>query len=350
MPITIFFSWQSDTPPLVGRNFIERAIQQAVNRVGQDAAIENAVRDKIAIDRDTKDVPGSPPIVDTIFRKIDQAGVFVPDLTFVGTRSNGRPTPNPNVLIEYGWALKPLGYGRIVPVMNTAFGEPTPESMPFNMAHLRHPITYCCPGDATHEHRQQIRGELSRTLEHALRNVFDSAEFKESLPKAPEEPAFRAKEPEDGQARFKPRKEPVGVSVDFPNITREIKLSSAPAIWLRVMPVRDPGCTWTISELEQAATRSGRFLLPISSNWSGFDYVRSHEGFGIFSISGNDRTLAKAIVFIFTTGALEFSKGTHFQAGQRMGRRRALFDSTNVQDGPIEVHLVPAKVHQLRRT
>jgi hypothetical protein len=40
---------------------------------------------------------------------------------------------------------------------------------------------------------------------------------------------------------------------------------------------------------------------------------------------------------------LEFSKGTHFQAGQRMGRRRALFDSTDVQDGPIEVHLIPSE-------
>jgi hypothetical protein len=38
--------------------------------------------------------------VDTIFRKIDGTAIFVPDLTFVGKRADGRPTPNPNVLIE----------------------------------------------------------------------------------------------------------------------------------------------------------------------------------------------------------------------------------------------------------
>jgi hypothetical protein len=53
--------------------------------------VEEAVRD-LSVDRDTKDVPGSPPIVDTIFREIDNAAVFVPDLTFVGDRLDGRRT------------------------------------------------------------------------------------------------------------------------------------------------------------------------------------------------------------------------------------------------------------------
>jgi hypothetical protein len=42
-----------------------------------------------------------PPIFDTILKKIDGAGIFLADVTFVGTRLDGSPTPNPNVLIEY---------------------------------------------------------------------------------------------------------------------------------------------------------------------------------------------------------------------------------------------------------
>jgi hypothetical protein len=38
----------------------------------------------------------------------------------VGKHLDGEPIPNPNVLIEYGWALKSLGYKRIVAVMNEA--------------------------------------------------------------------------------------------------------------------------------------------------------------------------------------------------------------------------------------
>ena len=91
-----------------GRISSERALERAVGKIGEDTKLEEAVRD-LEVDCDTKGVPGSPPIVDTIFRKIDAATVFVPDLTFVGTRPDGRPSPpNPNVLIEYGWALKSL--------------------------------------------------------------------------------------------------------------------------------------------------------------------------------------------------------------------------------------------------
>jgi hypothetical protein len=96
MPHTVFFSWQVDTETPGGRNFIERALERASSQIGQDTTVEEAVRD-LAVDRDTKGVAGSPPIVDTIFRKIDQAAVFVPDLTFIGRRPDGRPTPNPNV-------------------------------------------------------------------------------------------------------------------------------------------------------------------------------------------------------------------------------------------------------------
>jgi hypothetical protein len=112
MPHTVFFSWQTDTENRGGRNFIQQALERAVRLLSQDTTIEEAIRE-IAVDRDTKGVGGQPPIVDTIFRKIDKAAVFVPDLTFVAWRQGRRPSPNPNVLIEYGWALKSLTYSAL---------------------------------------------------------------------------------------------------------------------------------------------------------------------------------------------------------------------------------------------
>src|SRR6266852_2456028 len=177
MPTTIFFSWQIDRPTKEGRNLVERALERAISRIGEDTEIEEAVRE-LVVDRDTKGVPGSPPIVDTIFRKIDQAAVFVPDLTFVGKRLDGRPTPNPNVLIEYGWALRSLGHSRIIPVMNAAFGEPSGVTMPFDMAHLRRPIVYTCPDDANGETCRQQREILANELRNAIQTILASAEFK----------------------------------------------------------------------------------------------------------------------------------------------------------------------------
>ena len=138
---TAFFSWQRDTSTTEGRNFVERALESAIAVVAADLTLQEAVREGLEIDRDTMGVAGHPPIVETIFRKIEAAAVFVPDLTFVGRRLDGRPMPNPNVLIEYGYALRSLSHSRIVAVMNSAHGRPD-EDMPFNMKHLRWPLIY----------------------------------------------------------------------------------------------------------------------------------------------------------------------------------------------------------------
>jgi hypothetical protein len=160
MAHTLFFSWQSDTPADIGLEFIEAALGLAIKALAEDAVIKRAIRDEgMMVDRDTQGVSGVPPIVDTIFDKIDSATIFVPDLTFVGKRMDRRPTPNPNVLLEYGWALKALRYPRIVPVMNVAFGEPTGVTMPFDMRHLRHPkCTYCLPKGASLENSRRLAG------------------------------------------------------------------------------------------------------------------------------------------------------------------------------------------------
>jgi hypothetical protein len=175
---TVFYSWQSDRSSKEGRNLIEQALKTAVERIANDTTVENAVREGLEVDRDMKGVPGSPPIFNTILDKIDKAAIFVPDLTFTGCRTKGGLTPNPNVLIEYGWALKSLGHPRIIPVMNEAHGAPTQESMPFDMAHLRFPIRYNLPDGAPDADRRAQRESLADELETALRAVFESVEFK----------------------------------------------------------------------------------------------------------------------------------------------------------------------------
>jgi hypothetical protein len=47
--------------------------------------------------------------------------VFVADVTPINAGSDHRLCPNPNVLIELGYAVKALGWSRIVMVLNTAY-------------------------------------------------------------------------------------------------------------------------------------------------------------------------------------------------------------------------------------
>ena len=113
---------------------------------------------------------------------------FVADLTFTGTRPDGRLTPNPNVLIEYGWVLKTLGYSQVLAVMNAAYGTPTRESLPFDLASLRFPIVYELPEDASESVRRTERDQLARKIETALRTVFESEEFKAKVVAAARKP------------------------------------------------------------------------------------------------------------------------------------------------------------------
>jgi hypothetical protein len=175
---TIFFSWQADRSTSVCRNVIDRALEAAVNRLRADIDIEMPDRDSLEVDRDTRNVAGTPAVFDTIMEKITSASIFVPDLTFVGQRVDGRPTSNPNVLIEYGFALAKVGWPRIVTVMNDSYGKPSEINMPFNLAHTRFPITYSLSEAAGQEDRNNTQRTLGKKFEIAFRNIFQSKAFK----------------------------------------------------------------------------------------------------------------------------------------------------------------------------
>ena len=124
-------------------------------------------------DQDTQDVPGSPNIAETILKKIDDCRVFVGDLTHIGPNEHHELTPNPNVLIEYGYALKSVGYGRMIAVLNKAFGDPRSKPLPFDLQHKRWPFIYDArPSDPEQERRSE-RNRLSQKLQSAIRSVLD---------------------------------------------------------------------------------------------------------------------------------------------------------------------------------
>lgn len=183
----IFFSWQSDMPNGVGRSLVETCLERAIGTLQADADIDLADRD-IAIDRDTLDVPGSPPIMETILGKIDRATVFLSDLTYVAERAGGGRTPNPNVCIEHGWALKALTWRRVIAVMNTAMGHPDKHELPFDVRHTRRPIFFDCPEDADADTRRRAKDALTKQLVIALRAIFGDAATQADLRGAPSEP------------------------------------------------------------------------------------------------------------------------------------------------------------------
>jgi hypothetical protein len=310
---TIFFSWQADTETKIGRNLVERALSAAIDRIGADADVHPVERD-VLLDKDTQGVAGSPPIVETIFGKIDKASVFVPDLTFVGTRRDGRPTPNPNVLIEYGWALNTLRHSRMVPIMNAAFGEPARETMPFDMAHLRFPITYNCPPDADDARRKSERDALSKKLETALRAVLSLGEVNPP----PKPNLFVPRVAVDGLGRPYAKDRPVGiVTLLVSEKTQPLKLADAPLMWLRVMPKYDPGKKWALSDVQKLAKTPGHIVETLNTRWAGYGSFRNSDAYGVYpAMSSFDKPILAALM-LFNTGEVWSVDAYHIEAAGR---------------------------------
>lgn len=194
MPTTIFYSWQSELPNKTNRGLIEEALEGAAKAIREDSTIEASPR----VDKDTAGVPGAPDIGAAIFGKIDEATVFVCDVSLLNRGSEARPTPNPNVLVELGYALARLTWGRIIMVVNEAFGAV--EDLPFDLNKKRALVYRSAPDDAE---RAPARTELRRKLEHALRDILEHHE-QQVAPAAPPSPAARAISAIEQEARDAP--------------------------------------------------------------------------------------------------------------------------------------------------
>lgn len=167
----VFYSWQSDLPNKTNRSFIEDALEKAVKMIRDD----DSIHIEPVIDRDTVGVAGSPEISRTIFSKIDHAKVFVCDISIINSGADARLVPNPNVLIELGYALKALGENRIIMVLNDVYGMP--EVLPFDLR-MRRVIRYHKPNEVDNWTTQPR--DMANLFKNALYTILN--EMDTSLP------------------------------------------------------------------------------------------------------------------------------------------------------------------------
>ena len=133
----IFFSWQSDLSSNKTTRFIDECLIEV------ESILQNIV--SIKPDRATEGLTGSPDITESIFSKIDDADLFIADLSIVNkfivqdkdenTEENRKFTPNSNVLLETGYAARALSWDRVICLFNQQYGNPN--DFPFDIDHRR---------------------------------------------------------------------------------------------------------------------------------------------------------------------------------------------------------------------
>lgn len=173
MKPTLFYSWQTDSPDATNRHLIRKALEDACSTLAAQPEIFEAPR----VDSGMEGVAGTPEVAAVMFQKIERAAVFVGDVTLVGTIAQDHPkrTPNPNVLLELGYAAGKLGWGRVICVMNEAFGGP--KEQPFDVRNRRFPITYSMTQDDKSERpRKELARDLAGAIGAALDTEFQTAQ------------------------------------------------------------------------------------------------------------------------------------------------------------------------------
>lgn len=169
MPAHVFFSWQSDRPNAICRSLIERCLESAIKALNAAASVELAERAEVQ--SGIKGEAGIVPVADTILKRIERSSVVVADLTYVAERASGGGIPNPNVMLEYGYALKSRSGRRMIAVMNTAFGHPRSKPLPFDLAHTTWPILFECSAGSDAAARSDAREGLMKQLTAALKMI-----------------------------------------------------------------------------------------------------------------------------------------------------------------------------------
>lgn len=235
--------------------------------------------DRPSLDHDTKDVAGSPEIVTTILKKIQNAAVFVGDITPIVVSPNGKHVPNPNVLIELGFAKHALGPERIILVWNCALTDCSFEHLPFDLRHRRGPVTIDLPIGAGKAQLREARGSLVTEFEKRLRSCLQQSEVK-----AAESPSWQPSRDGDpsiwstGQARLDiNRRNDEPISVGF---------EAGPRAYGRIIPA-----FWDKSQ--NAYSKLGGDLHPIPlGKYGGLDWGRTTGGF--IALRSSDTILSQS--------------------------------------------------------
>jgi hypothetical protein len=167
--LRVFYSWQSDLPEQVNAQLIRSVLSEVTTAINEDDDLAT----KMSVDEATRDLPGSPNIAAAIFQKIIKADVFVCDLTKVSETKapNGdtRKYCNPNVAIELGFAIRELGWDRIVLVFNKAYGK-LPDDLPFDAKGHRTSTYQCAPEFDGNKITVKCKNEI-KNAKGALREV-----------------------------------------------------------------------------------------------------------------------------------------------------------------------------------
>ncbi|MCG8411162.1 MAG: nucleotide-binding protein, partial [Bacteroidales bacterium] len=154
MNYKVFFAYQSDIEEIYSKGFIKEAFYIVISEFKKE-------RINIELDFGMRKSPGNTILIDEMLRKSRESDLVIVDMTFTSAKEwldaeiideddkckwisipkgDRKPSPNPNVLLETGYAWSQKGFERTVLLMNIAFGSA--DELPVDLKGFRWAISY----------------------------------------------------------------------------------------------------------------------------------------------------------------------------------------------------------------
>lgn len=125
--VEVFYCWQSDLPYSHNKEYIRELLDNIEKSPEAD-------QHNIAIVEATSHMIGSPNITHELLEKIQNSDIFVCDASIINSQQEDqkiKKVPNPNVMVELGFAISSLGWDRIIMMFNEKYGSLT--QLPFDL-------------------------------------------------------------------------------------------------------------------------------------------------------------------------------------------------------------------------
>ena len=191
-------------------------------------------------------------------------------------------------MLEYGYAFRAKSHSVMIPVMNTAYGPA--EEMPFDMAHLRHPLQYHLPATAANAERRLARKALTEEFERILRLMIAEAPVPQTTP-------FQEAQSVASSGFFFPRAAAIA-TFGFPG-EQEYRFEGDKVIYLRLFPKCSDGQPKPGRSGVKALLHDRRAVNPMSATSGG---IASANDYGWVAIDPRYNNMTQGITQAFPTG------------------------------------------------
>lgn len=171
--LVVFYCWQSHLDSCLNRRLILDALDGAISSIG------NHLPDAIVIrrDMDTSGKSGAVDIADAVFSKIKSCSIFIADVTPVLVSEGGAKYPNPNVMVELGYAASCKGWHRVVMIFNRGSQNTEAKELPFDISHRRALAYKCTNASGAAQARKELQAGIEASIWEIIKDICDGNEI-----------------------------------------------------------------------------------------------------------------------------------------------------------------------------